>query len=137
MNELYISTNRTQEEIKKKFKKRTHIVAVNANYSGPLRKGEFQLSFGGNTINSDGNTGFLVPQSGSIKRVEMLENILGKSFFEVEKLLSTGTVFSVVLIRDGGRPDPQREVYKIGFYKCKKEEKFRNSNIFIVIFLII
>ena len=36
-----------------------HIIAVNANYSGPLRKGEFQFSFGGNTIHSNGNTGFL------------------------------------------------------------------------------
>ena len=66
MNELYISINRTQEEIKEEFKKRTHIIAVHVSYSGPLRKNEFQYSFGGNEANNS-TTGFLIPISGRIK----------------------------------------------------------------------
>ena len=47
--------------------KRSHIIAVNASYCGPLRKNEFQFSFGGNEANNS-TTGFLIPHSGRIKK---------------------------------------------------------------------
>ena len=46
---------------------RSHIIAVHASYSGPLRKNEFQFSFGGNEAKNS-NTGFLIPHSGRIKK---------------------------------------------------------------------
>ena len=73
LNELYISIYRTQEEIKEKFKKRPHIIAVHASYSGPLRKNEFQFSFGGNEANNS-TTGFLLPHSGRIKKKKKNKN---------------------------------------------------------------
>ena len=41
--------------------KRPHIIAVLANYSGPLREGEYQFAFRGSTIDPNGSSGFLVP----------------------------------------------------------------------------
>ena len=49
--------------------KRSHIIAVHANYKGPLHKGEYQFVFGGN-VASGLDTGFLVPQSGRIKKIK-------------------------------------------------------------------
>ena len=65
-----------------------HIIAVNANYSGPLRKGEFQFSFGGNT---HGFNGFLVPHSGRIKTIKSrVESII----------LVGGSLFSFLLTKN-------------------------------------
>ena len=44
-----------------------HIIAVHTHYCGDLIEGEYQLTFGGN-IGLKLDTGFLVPQSGRIKR---------------------------------------------------------------------
>ena len=66
LNELYISINRTQEEIKEKFKKRTHIIAIHASYHVDLIRGEYQFTFGGS---KNKNTGFLIPHSGRIKKI--------------------------------------------------------------------
>ena len=51
------------------IKKTTHpyIIAVHTHYSGNLRKDEYQFTFGGN-LGSKLDTGFLVPQSGRIKK---------------------------------------------------------------------
>ena len=48
--------------------KRPHIIAVHPNYYGPLRDGEYQFAFGGSTIDPNGSSGFLVPQTGRIKK---------------------------------------------------------------------
>ena len=48
-----------------------HIIAVHANYHGPLRKEEYQFAFGGSDIDPNGSTGFLVPQSGRIKKIQV------------------------------------------------------------------
>ena len=45
--------------------KRPHIIA---NRYGPLRKSEYQFAFEGSVIQTVGSTGFLVPQSGRIKK---------------------------------------------------------------------
>ena len=49
---------------------KSHIIAVHANYHGRLRKGEYQFAFGGIAIDPNGSTGFLVPQSGRIKKIK-------------------------------------------------------------------
>ena len=50
------------------LKKRTHIITVSTNYQGDLKKGEYQFPFGGVASR---NTGFLIPQSGRIKKVKI------------------------------------------------------------------
>ena len=55
-----------EKEIKEKLE-RTHLIMVNANYTGPLLSGKFQFSFGGNE-GKNSATGFLIPQSGRIKK---------------------------------------------------------------------
>ena len=53
-------------------KKQTHIIAAYASYHGDLNKGEYQFTFGGSSVKSnqkhDVYNGFLMPQSGYIKR---------------------------------------------------------------------
>ena len=58
------------EEIKEKLEKRGHLIAVHANYTGPLIPRKFQFSFGGNE-GKNSFTGFLIPQSGRIKKIKM------------------------------------------------------------------
>ena len=43
---------------------------VHTNYHGPLRRGEYQFAFGGSVIDPNGGSGFLVPQSGRIKKIK-------------------------------------------------------------------
>ena len=50
------------------LKKRKHIITVSTNYQGDLKKGEYQFPFGG-VASQD--TGFLIPQSGRIKKVKI------------------------------------------------------------------
>ena len=56
--------------------KKTHIIAINSHYTGPLRKDTFQFSFGGETELTAGkslnkNPGFLIPHSGHIIKITM------------------------------------------------------------------
>ena len=56
--------------------KRTHIIAINSRYTGPLRKDTLQFSFGGETEVTAGkslnkNPGFLIPHSGRIVKITM------------------------------------------------------------------
>ena len=63
--------------------KRTHIIAVHARYCGILRNGEYQFKFGGNNNKNceeiiegyedfkGSTTGFIMPQSGYIKRIRL------------------------------------------------------------------
>ena len=55
--------------IKKTIDERPHIIVVHASYYSPLRRGEYQFTFGGNIV-SGLDTGFLVPQSGRIKKIK-------------------------------------------------------------------
>ena len=68
--------------------KRSHIIEVNASYSGHLRKNEFQFSFGGNEANNS-TTGFLIPHSGRIKKIKMRTPISQDSF---ENAIARGRV---------------------------------------------
>ena len=63
--------------------KRTHTIAAHARYCGPLLKGEYQFKFGGNNNENceeiiegyedfKGSTiGFMIPQSGYIKKIRL------------------------------------------------------------------
>ena len=74
---------------------RTHIIAVHARYCGPLHKGEYQFEFGENNNENceeiieeyedfkGSTTGFLMPQSGCIKKIRL--EILGKA--DLNKLI--------------------------------------------------
>ena len=67
------------KEIKEKREKREHLIMVNANYTGPLLYDKFQFSFGGNE-GKNSVTGFLIPQSGRIKKIKMRTPINEESF---------------------------------------------------------
>ena len=67
-----------EKEIKEKLE-RTHLIMVNASYTGPLLNGKFQFSFGGNE-GKNSATGFLIPQSGRIKKIKMRTPINKVSF---------------------------------------------------------
>ena len=66
------------KEIKEKLE-RTHLIMVNTNYTGPLLYNKFQFSFGGNE-GKNSVTGFLIPQSGRIKKIKMRTPINEESF---------------------------------------------------------
>ena len=68
-----------EKEIKEKLEKRGHLIAVYANYTGPLIPDKFQFSFGGNEAKNS-VTGFLIPQSGRIKKIKMRTPINKESF---------------------------------------------------------
>ena len=70
------------DHVKKTIDERPHIIAVHTHYSDNLRKGEYQLTFGENTgLGLD--KGFLVPQSGRIKRYKQKSRMMEKRFLEV------------------------------------------------------
>ena len=74
--------------------KRTHIIAINSQYTGPLRKWHWQFAFGGESKpgrNKDevfDNPGFLIPHSGRIKKIKIRTPINRKNvdlFFQLEE----------------------------------------------------
>ena len=63
--------NRQDVATKEYADNRLHIIAVQASYIGiNLIKGEYQFTFSGNTT-TNFDTGFLIPQSGRIKKVNV------------------------------------------------------------------
>ena len=56
------------KEVEEKINKRKHLITVSTYYCGDLIKGEYQFPFGGNTCKF---SGFLMPQSGRIKGIEV------------------------------------------------------------------
>ena len=98
------------------LKKRTHVISATASYHGDLISGDYQFTWGGQSVTSykkhDVFNGFLVPSSGYIKNVVFLQTGLK---FNVEKIKSTldfvvddlglnkdYPLFSLVLIRRSG-----------------------------------
>ena len=47
--------------------KRPHLIAIHSSYTGPLIKGKYKFTFGGNETQNV-YTGFLMPHSGRIKK---------------------------------------------------------------------
>ena len=68
--------------VEEKIKKRTHLIAIHASYTGPLIKGKFQFNFGGNETKNS-YTGFLIPHSGRFKKIKMKTSITKKNFEDV------------------------------------------------------
>ena len=58
---------------------RPHIIAIHASYHGPLIKGKYQFTFGGNESYSSA-TGLLVPHSSQIRKIKMRTPINKQSF---------------------------------------------------------
>ena len=93
-NSLKESTEKTIVDaltrVGRMLKNRTHIITATASYHGDLIKGDYQFTWGGQSVNSykkhDVFNGFLVPSSGYIKDVVFLDTGLK---FNVEKIKST------------------------------------------------
>ena len=72
-------------------------------------KDEYQFTFGGN-VASERDTGFLVPQSGRIKKIKVKISFRGKDFSIVA---SEGSfIFTIIAIKDTG------EVSNLLTYEC-------------------
>ena len=80
---------RLGKTIDEDFKKRTHIISATASYHGNLTAGEYQFTWGGQSMTSykkhDVFNGFLVPSSGKIKKFDVLVTGL-KIFFHDNNL---------------------------------------------------
>ena len=110
---------------------RSHIIAVHAKYYGRLEKDHFQFTFGGNTIQpyvNNINNGFLIPQSGRIKKI-VLKDYGYKFYFKdwddlgVRILYSSGLttpIFTIILIK-------KEEVSELTTYKCTFKVKERSN----------
>ena len=57
-----------EKDLEEKINKRKHLITVSTYYCGDLIKGEYQFPFGGNTCKF---SGFLMPQSGRIKGIQV------------------------------------------------------------------
>ena len=110
-----------EKEIKEKLEKRKHLITVYANYTGPLFYNKFQFSFGGNEAKNS-VTGFLIPQSGRIKKIKMRTPINKESFnkrvIEKKKKLNSDFrngffEFSIKKVVDG-------LYHTIGKIRCKE-----------------
>ena len=68
---------RLGKTIDEDFKKRTHIISPTASYHGDLIKGDYQFTWGGQSMTSykkhDVFNGFLIPSSGYIKKFVVLD----------------------------------------------------------------
>ena len=86
MVDMIIKLGKTIDE---DFKKRTYIISATASYHGDLTAGEYQFTWGGQSITSykkhDVFNGFLVPSSGKIKKFDVLVTGL-KIFFHNNNL---------------------------------------------------
>ena len=80
---------RLGKTIDEDLKKRTHIISATASYHGNLTAGEYQFTWGGQSMTSykkhDVFNGFLVPSSGKIKKFDVLVTGL-KIFFHDNNL---------------------------------------------------
>ena len=70
------------KEVEEKINKRKQLIAVHSRYTGPLKKGEYQFTFGGNEP-KNAYTGFLIPHSGRFKKIKMKTSITKKNFEDV------------------------------------------------------
>ena len=101
---------------------RTHIIAAHASYSGPLIRNEHQFTFGGNELHNP-VTGFLVPQSGRIRKIKMKTPINKKSLEDglikrnkIDIGFARNGFFSFTRVRNG-------EYIHIGTIRCQEAYK--------------
>ena len=107
---------RLGKTIDEDLKKRTHIISATASYHGDLTAGEYQFTWGGQSMTSykkhDVFNGFLVPSSGKIKKFDVLVTGL-KIFFHDNNLSDYANtigednlirLFTLVLIKKNQTP---------------------------------
>ena len=94
------------DSIKEKVEKRKHVIAVSANYRGLLKPSEYQFSFGGGLATE--NMGFLMPQTGRIKKVKfrmveeyVLDGGVNREFINLSPVIKDNIVpvFSFGVVR--------------------------------------
>ena len=102
--------------VKKYVDDRPHIDMVHASYSGKLRKDKYQFTFGGTEIRRPGlnvllskddtasglDSGFLVPQSGRIKKIQTKISFGGMNFKGFKFLITGTSFFTFIAIKDTG-----------------------------------
>ena len=115
--------------------KRTHIIAINSHYTGPLRKDTFQFSFGGDQPPDrfGKNPGFLVPHSGRIVKLKMKTPISSwrlREYFNINNKADvsafTSGLFKIYNFKDDDQSLPE----EIGVFTCKDifEVIYKESN---------
>ena len=107
---------RLGKTIDEDLKKRTHIISATASYHGDLTAGEYQFTWGGQSMTSykkhDVFNGFLVPSSGKIKKFNVLVTGLKISFHDDNLNEYVNTIgednliklFTLVLIKKNHAP---------------------------------
>ena len=107
---------RLGKTIDEDLKKRTHIISATAIYHGDLTAGEYQFTWGGQSMTSykkhDVFNGFLVPSSGKIKKFDVLVTGLKISFLNDNLNEYVNTIgednlirlFTLVLIKKNQAP---------------------------------
>ena len=120
------------------LKKTPHIISATASYHGDLTAGEYQFTWGGQSITSykkhDVFNGFLVPSSGKIKKIDVLVTGL-KIYFHNDNLNEyVNTIgennlirlFTLVLIKKNQAPV---DIGTLFFYFKRNNNAFNISNI--------
>ena len=108
---------RLGKTINEDFKKRTYIISATASYHGDLTAGEYQFTWGGQSMTSykkhDVFNGFLVPSSGKIKKFTVLDTGLKLNIPKNKDILDyiydigynkTIPLFTLVLIKRSQEP---------------------------------
>ena len=108
---------RLGKTIDEDFKKRTHIISTTASYHGDLIAGDYQFTWGGQSMTSykkhDVFNGFLVPSNGKIKKFTVLDTGLKLNIPKNKDILDyiydigynkTIPLFTLVLIKRSQEP---------------------------------
>ena len=85
------------ETLKENLNKRPHIIVVNTYYCGNLYKDEYQFTFGGSACTAL-ELGFLVPQSGRIKKIK--SKVIGNE--DIVRTILIGRHLAFVILRVTG-----------------------------------
>ena len=114
-----------EKNLEEKIKKRKQLIAASASYHGDLIKGDYQFTWGGQSMNSykkhDIFSGFLVPSSGYIKKFEISSTGLkfnSKQNRELDEFViydlglnNHVPLFTLVLIRNYQKPIDMGTLY--------------------------
>ena len=123
--------NSINNVVDKAMKQRTeNMIVVYSNYCGLLRKGEYQFVFGGNImLPSGGNCGFLMPNSGRIKKIKLkishdegIESFRNLNVTSWVDMFTPDPIFTFTLIKE------EKNLTDFLSYNCLK---FNNKRIFV------
>ena len=132
------------KELEEKIGKRKQLIAVNASYCGPLKKGEYQFKFSGaNFVNCEeivgkyedfkgSITGFVIPHSGHIKKIiceillyRSLENIANFILDFITEHKKDVQLSDITILEKAGYVDIE-DVLKKGIDELKKNLEKEN-----------